>query len=127
MNGETDPSAQVETYITQYPEEVQQILRQIRALIREISPDAVEKIAYGLPAFELNGPLVYYGAHPKHIGFYPTPSGIEAFKNELSGYALAKGSVQFPLDRPMPYDLIRRIVAFRVEENLSKPVRKRKK
>lgn len=127
MNGETDPSTQVEAYIARHPEEIQQILRQIRALIQEIAPEAVEKIAYQMPAFELNGPLVYYGVHPKHIGFYPTPSGIEAFKEELAGYQWAKGSVQFPLDRPMPYDLIRRMVAFRVEENRSKPGSKGKK
>ena len=106
----------IDEYIGQYPQDVQQILNQIRAVIKEEAPQAVEKISYGLPTFYQNGNLVHFGVHTHHIGFYPTPSGMEAFKEELSGYKGAKGSVQFPLNQPMPYELIRRMVKFRTEE-----------
>jgi len=99
---------------------VQPILVKIRAVIKESAPGAVEKISYQIPAFYLNGNLVYFGIHEHHIGFYPTPSGSEAFKEELSRYKGAKGSVQFPLDEPIPYELISKIVKFRVAENLKK-------
>ena len=107
----------IDEYIGQYPPAVQEILNQIRAVVKEEAPQAVEKISYGLPTFYQNGNLVHFGAHSRHIGFYPTPSGMEAFKQELSGYKGSKGSVQFPLDQPMPYDLIRRIVKFRLSQN----------
>jgi len=108
----------IDEYISQFPEDVQQLLGKIRAVIKESAPEAVEKISYQMPAFFLSGSLVWFGAHQHHIGFYPRASGIEAFKEELSAYKGAKGSVQFPFDKPMPYELINKIVKFRVAENL---------
>lgn len=110
----------VEEYIAVHPPEIQSILQKIRSTIQAAAPDAEETISYQLPTFRLAGNLVHFGAFKKHIGFYPTPSGLEHFKEELSAYKGAKGSVQFPLDQPMPLDLIRRITAYRVEENLAK-------
>ncbi len=110
----------IDEYISQCPEDVQPILTRIRTVIRESAPGAVEKISYQMPAFYQNGTLAWFGAFKHHIGFFPAGSGIEAFKEELSGYKGAKGSVQFPLDKPIPYDLISKIVKFRVEENLRK-------
>jgi uncharacterized protein YdhG (YjbR/CyaY superfamily) len=112
--------ATVDSYIAQFPPEVQEILSRIRAVIKEAAPGASEKISYGMPTFYLKGNLVHFGAHQKHIGFYPAPSGIEAFQDELSVYKGAKGSVQFPLDKPVPYDLIARITRYRVAENQQK-------
>jgi len=116
----------IDEYIAGYPEDVQLILQKIRAIIREAAPEAGETINYGIPTFTLKGNLVHFAAFNKHIGFYPTPSGIEKFKNELSVYEGAKGSVQFPLDKPIPYDLIRDIVLFRVKDTLEKKEAKRK-
>ena len=99
---------------------MQSVLQTLRQTIHQAAPDAVEKISYGMPTFTLKGNLVHFGAFKTHIGFYPTPSGIENFKDELAVYKGAKGSVQFPLDEPLPLDLVRRIVEFRVEENLAK-------
>lgn len=114
-------SKTVDEYIAMQTAEVQAILTKIRALIKRLVPDADEMISYGMPGYKLNKkPLVYFGAFKKHIGLYPTPSGIEAFRKELSEYEGAKGSIQFPLDQPMPYDLIARIVHYRVGENASK-------
>lgn len=110
----------VDEYISQFPAEVQEILVKLRNIIKEAAPGAEEKISYQMPAFVLHGNLVYFAAFKKHIGFYPTPSGIEAFREELAGYKGAKGSVQFPIDKPMPYELIDRIVRYRVEENTRK-------
>jgi uncharacterized protein YdhG (YjbR/CyaY superfamily) len=111
----------VDEYIAKQTVEVQPILIKMRTLIKGIAPDAEETISYGMPGYKLNKkPLVYFGAFKKHIGLYPTPSGIEAFRKELSEYEGAKGSIQFPLDQPMPYDLIARIVHYRVGENASK-------
>lgn len=111
----------VDDYIASQNSDVQKILIKIRALIMSVTPDAVEMISYGMPGYKLHGkPLMYFGAFKKHIGLYPTPSGIEAFRKELSRYASAKGSIQFPLDQPIPYDLITRIVHYRVKENISK-------
>ena len=118
---------EVEAYIASFPPDIQEILEKVRATIKQAAPGAEETIAYGIPTFTLKGNLVHYAALKNHIGFYPTPSGIEKFKNELSAYAGAKGSVQFPLDKPMPYELISRIVAFRVAENLEKAEAKKKK
>lgn len=115
----------ISEYIAAAPPEVQETLEAIRSVIREAAPEAAEKISYQMPTFELNGNLVHFAAFKKHIGFYPVPSGIEAFAEELSPYKSAKGSVQFPLDKPMPYDLIRRIVEFRVEENKRKAAEKK--
>ena len=106
----------IDEYIAGFPDDVQAILQQIRMLIRELAPDAEEAMRYGVPTFRLNGNLVHFAGFKKHIGFYPTPGGIEKFKQELSVYESAKGSVQFPLDQPIPYDLIRRIVEFRVKQ-----------
>jgi len=92
----------------------------VRKTIKEAAPDAEEGIFYNMPGYKFKGPLVYFAAYEKHIGFYPTPSGIEAFKKELAIYKSAKGSVQFPLDKPMPLKLISKIVKFRVKENLEK-------
>ena len=104
----------VEEYIYQAPPGVREILSQIRAIVKEQSPLCEEMIRYGMPAFKLNGkPLVYFAAHKKHIGFYATPTGHEAFAEELKNYKQGKGSVQFPLNMPIPYDLIARIVEFR--------------
>ncbi|MEK4142956.1 DUF1801 domain-containing protein [Paenibacillus sp. FSL L8-0333] len=107
-------------YISGFSLEVQEILNTLRKVIKEAAPEAEEKISYQMPTFALHGNLVHFAAYPKHIGFYPTPSGINAFKDELSGYKGAKGSVQFPIDKPMPYELISKIVTFRVTENLKK-------
>ena len=108
----------VEDYIKSFPESVQKLLLQIRKIIRENSPDAVESIAYQMPAYKLNGrPLVYFAGFKNHIGFYATPTGHKRFAKELSKYKQGKGSVQFPLDKPLPAELIRQIVKFRVEEN----------
>jgi uncharacterized protein YdhG (YjbR/CyaY superfamily) len=111
----------VDEYIAMQTAEVQAILTKIRALIKRLVPDADEMISYGMPGYKLNKkPLVYFGAFKKHIGLYPTPSGIEAFRKELSEYEGAKGSIQFPLDQPIPYDLIARIVHYRAKESMSK-------
>ena len=110
----------IDEYIATFPAEIQKILQEIRATIRDVAPDAQEKISYQMPTFTLNGNLVHFAAFKKHIGFYPTPSGTQEFQDELSTYKAAKGSVQFPLDKPMPLALIRKIVAFRVAENLQK-------
>lgn len=116
--------ANIDDYIAGFPESVQTLLQQVRTTIRETAPDAQEAIKYAMPAFTLNGNLVYFAAFKNHIGFYATPTGHEAFKDELSVYKQGKGSVQFPLDRPMPLDLIGRIVAFRVAENAGKSKKK---
>lgn len=110
----------IDEYIANSPPDVQEKLQQMRTTISAAAPDAVEKISYQMPTFAQNGNLVFFGAFKQHIGFYPTPSGIEAFKDELSVFKGAKGSVQFPLDEPLPLDLVRRIVEFRVAENLGK-------
>ena len=117
----------IDEYIAGFPKDVQEILEKLRATIREAAPDAKETINYGIPTFTLKGNLVHFAAFKKHIGFYPTPSGIEKFKDELSAYEGAKGSVQFPLDRPIPYDLVSKIVKFRVMENLERAAAKGKK
>lgn len=107
----------VESYIASFPDDVQDILQQLRALVREVAPDAVEGFAYGMPGYKLNRkPLVYFGGYAKHIGVYATPTGHAAFQKELSGYKQGKGSVQFPLNKPMPYELIARLVKFRADE-----------
>jgi uncharacterized protein YdhG (YjbR/CyaY superfamily) len=108
----------VDEYIAEFPkEEVQNVLEKIRSTIRESAPKAKEAISYGIPAFSLNSKgLVYFGAWKNHIGFYPTPSGIEAFKKELAPFKQQKGSVQFPLNKPIPYDLVKKIVRYRVTE-----------
>lgn len=106
----------VDEYILQFPVEVQAILQTLRKLVKDISPEAEEKMSYQMPTYYLKGNLVHFAAYKNHIGFYPTPTGIEAFKDELSDYKSAKGSVQFPIDKPIPFELIKRIVEFRVGE-----------
>ena len=108
----------IDEYILQFPAEVQEILQTLRKVIKESAPDAEEKISWQMPTFALNGNLVHFAAFKNHIGFYPAPSGIEAFKHELSEYKSAKGSVQFSIEKPLPYELIRNIVKFRVAENM---------
>ncbi len=119
---------EIEAYIQQFPEHVQEILHTIRAIIQDCAPEAEEALAYGMPAYKTNKrPLVYFAAFKHHIGFYATPTGHAEFQDELALYKQGKGSVQFPLDRPMPYNLIERIVRFRVLENTEKPKRPIKK
>jgi len=113
----------VDAFIAGYPPAVRKLLAEVRKAIRENAPGAAEKIAYGIPTFTLNGNLVHFSGYERHIGFYPGPEGIEAFEPELSGYKRAKGSVQFPIDRPLPLDLVARIVRFRVDQNLGKKKR----
>jgi len=110
----------IDEYIAGLPDDIQEILQEIRMTIRQAAPEAKEAIKYRMPTFVLNGNLVHFAAFKNHIGFYPTPTGIEAFKDELSAYTGGKGSVRFPLDQPIPFDLIRRIVEFRVKESLGR-------
>lgn len=120
MTRAASPSAPdpVNTYLEQFPPPCRDRLSQIRQIVREEVPEATESISYGMPAWKLNGkPLVYMAGYRQHIGFYATPSGHEAFRVELAAYKKGKGSVQFPLDQPLPDDLIRRMVRFRAEEN----------
>jgi uncharacterized protein YdhG (YjbR/CyaY superfamily) len=114
------PFETIDDYIKTFPDNVQQILQKIRATIREAAPEAAEAISYQMPTFKLNGNLVHFAAFNNHIGLYPPPSGTQAFQNELSRYKRGKGSVRFPLDEPMPYDLVRKIVTFRMKEQQAK-------
>ncbi len=107
-------------YIGTFPKNIQDILEKLREVIRESAPEAEETIKYQMPTFKLKRNLVHFAAWKKHIGFYPTSSAIEAFKNELSLYVGAKGSVKFPIDKPIPFDLVRKIVKYRVKEELDK-------
>lgn len=116
----------IDEYIAGYPPDIQQILEKIRTTVREAAPDAIETISYQIPTFKLEGNLVHFAAFKKHIGFYPAPSGIEQFDEQLSKYKRAKGSIRFPLDEAIPYDLISEIVRFRVRENLERAEAKRK-
>lgn len=116
----------IDAYIASFPKEIQQMLKQLRATIKAAAPKANEVISYGMPAFELNGMLVYFAAYKNHIGLYPMPSGIEAFKNELSNYKAAKGSVQFPIDKPLPTELITKMVKYRANENRQRAKIKKK-
>ncbi len=110
----------IDEYLAAAPAEARSALDELRALIRSAAPDAAEKISYGIPTFYLNGNLVHFAGYKTHIGFYPGPPGIEAFAGELSAYKLSKGTVQFPLGKPLPIDLIRRIVEYRVAQNTGK-------
>lgn len=115
---------EIDKYIAAFPANVQELLKQIRTIIKDTAPEAVESIAYGMPAYKTNGkPLVYFAGFKNHIGFYATPTGHEKFATELSSYKQGKGSVQFSLEKPVPFDLIKRIVEFRVKENSSKAIR----
>ena len=113
-------SESIDGYIEGCPRHFQKKLRMIREVIKKAAPDALETISYRMPTFSLNGNLVHFAAHKRHIGFYPTPSGISNFNRELSKYENSKGSVQFPIDEPLPVGLIKKIVTFRVKENRAK-------
>jgi uncharacterized protein YdhG (YjbR/CyaY superfamily) len=120
MKAEINKISNIDEYIAGFPDETCIILKQLRTTIRIAAPGAEEVISYGMPAFRMNGILVYFAAFKNHIGFYPTSSAILAFREELSEYAGGKGTVRFPLDKPLPFDLISEIVKFRVSENLNK-------
>ncbi|HYF81793.1 MAG TPA: DUF1801 domain-containing protein [Clostridia bacterium] len=127
MENEKKEYSTIDEYVRCFPSEIQKKLEEIRAAVKAIAPDAEEKISYQMPTFYLNGNLVHFAAFKDHIGFYPIPSGIEAFEQELKEYKRGKGSVQFPLNQPLPMELIRRIVEFRVEENRRKPAKNTRK
>jgi uncharacterized protein YdhG (YjbR/CyaY superfamily) len=110
----------IDEYIETFPAPIQKKLKTIRELIQKVAPDAQEKISYRMPTFFLNGNLVHFAAHTEHIGFYPTPSGVSKFKQELSKYETSKGAVQFPMAEALPIELIKKIVQFRVQENRTK-------
>src|SRR5512143_3321014 len=120
MKARETPASTVEEYIGRFPADVQRILQKVRATIRKAAPKAEERISYGMPGYFQNGQLVWFGGHPRHIGFYPTGEGIAAFEQELAAYKTSKGAVQFPLDRPIPYALITKMVKARVRANTSK-------
>src|SRR5512139_3092625 len=103
----------IDEYIAGFPSDIRELLQKLRSIIREAAPQATEAISYQMPTFKLNGNLVHFAAFEKHIGFYPTPSGVEKFRDQLSGYKMAKGSIQFPLNEELPFDIIREIVKFR--------------
>lgn len=117
----------IDEYISGFSPEVQDILQTLRHVIQETALEAKEKISYQMPTFDFHGNLVHFAAFKKHIGFYPAPSGIQAFQDELKEYHKSKGTLQFPIDQPLPYDLIRRIVQYRVQQNLEKAESKAKK
>jgi len=127
MDGNKITYETIDEYISNFPPEVQEILENVRKVIQEAAPEATEKISYQMPTFALYGNLVHFAAYKNHIGFYPAPSGIQAFKHELSTYKGAKGSIQFPLEKPLPYELISEIVKFRVAENIEKAESKLKR
>jgi uncharacterized protein YdhG (YjbR/CyaY superfamily) len=115
----------IDDYIKEFPEKIRKLLEQVRLTIRKAAPEATEKISYGMPTFYYNGNLVHFAAFKNHIGFFPTPSAIEAFQKELKGYKTSKGTVQFPLADPMPLKLIERVVKFRAKENANTEARRR--
>jgi uncharacterized protein YdhG (YjbR/CyaY superfamily) len=127
MDSQKTGFSSIDEYIATFPEDIQKILQEIRATIQAAASDATEKISYQMPTFDLKGNLVHFAAFKNHIGFYPTPSGTEAFKEEIARYQGGKGSIRFPLDEPMPLDLITRIVKMRVAENLKKAEDKSRK
>lgn len=127
MATKTAPAKTIDEYIAGCPSTIQVRLEQLRSIIRKAAPGAIEKISYGMPAFVLEGNLVYFGGWKNHIGFYPMPSAINAFKKELSVYEGAKGSIKFPVDKPLPVGLITKMVKFRVKENLENKKQKQLK
>ncbi|HWJ91137.1 MAG TPA: DUF1801 domain-containing protein [Flavisolibacter sp.] len=120
-------AADVNEYISGFPPSTQKLLKQMRSTIRKAAPAAQESISYQMPAYKLSGVLVYFAGYKNHIGFYPGAAGIAAFKKQLSMYKGAKGSVQFPLDQPLPLDLVSKIVVFRVSQNLETEAFRKKK
>lgn len=127
MVKETTQADDIEQYISKFTPAVQKILKKIRATIRKAAPEATEKISYQMPAFKLNGILVYFAAWQKHIGLYPPITGDKAIEKEIAPYAGEKGNLQFPLDQPIPYELIERIVKLRVKQDLEKALKKKKR
>ncbi|WP_424358984.1 iron chaperone [Methanocella sp. MCL-LM] len=127
MEGNKNTYNQIDEYISKYPLGIVEKLRKLRIVIKEAAPAAEEKISYQMPTFTLHGNLVHFAAFEKHIGFYPAPSGIEAFKEELAEYKTSKGAIQFPINEPLPYELISRIVKFRAAENIQQAKDKSKK
>ena len=117
----------IDEYIADFPTDIQKLLQQVRATIKKAAPKAEEKIGYGIPTFTLNGNLVHFGGYKNHIGFYPAPAGLQAFEKELAPYLTGKGTAQFPIDKPLPLNLITQIVKFRVKQTLEKAGTKRKK
>jgi uncharacterized protein YdhG (YjbR/CyaY superfamily) len=114
------PVNNIDEYIATFPQQIQKLLNQMRATIAKAAPEAEEAIKYAIPTFILNGNLVHFAAFKSHIGFYPAPAGIEAFKQEVAPYEAGKGSLQFPLDKPLPLALVTKIVKYRVKQNLEK-------
>jgi uncharacterized protein YdhG (YjbR/CyaY superfamily) len=114
----------IDEYIAQFPEDVQKKLKELRKVIKAAAPEAVERISYQMPTFRLNGNLVHFAAFKNHIGFYPAPSGINAFESEISAYQSSKGTLRFALDKPLPLELVSKIVKFRVAEDLKKAKKK---
>ena len=127
MRAEKIKAKDVDEYLSGFPKEIQKKLEELRFAIRKAAPDAKEIISYQMPAYSLNGILVYFAAYKNHIGFYPTASGIKNFKEDFSKYESSKGAVRFPIDQPLPLKLISRIVRFRVKENLEKHLQKQLK
>jgi len=120
MKANATPAKDVDTYIADFPAATQKLLKQVRSTIKKAAPKAEEMISYMMPAYKYHGALVYFGGYEHHIGFYPGAAGVANFKKEIEGYKYAKGSIQFPLDEPLPLKLISKIVTFRVNENLKK-------
>jgi uncharacterized protein YdhG (YjbR/CyaY superfamily) len=127
MRADRKAPKDIDEYIAGFPSDVREALNKMRMTIRKAAPAAEEKISYMIPAFALNGPLVYFAAFKKHLAFFPTSSGVEQFKDELAAYETSKGTVRFPLGTPVPYGLIAKIVKFRVRENLTGAEAQRKK
>jgi uncharacterized protein YdhG (YjbR/CyaY superfamily) len=124
MNGKSFEN--IDDYINAFQGKTKEVLEKIREVVREVAPEATESINYGIPTFKLAGNLVHFAAYKNHIGFYPAPSGMEEFKKEVATFKTGKGTMQFPLDKPIPYKLISAMVQFRVEENEIKASKKRK-
>lgn len=127
MPSGTSQPRTIDEYIAGFPEDVQEILNKVRQTVQRAAPDAQEAISYQMPTFKLHGNLVHFAAFKHHVGFYPTPTGTDAFQAQIAPFKHGKGSIQFPLDRPIPYNLIAEIVAFRVQENQAKADAKRTK
>lgn len=125
MDRVNKPPANIDAYISAFPEVIQTLLESVRQTIRKAAPEAEETISYQIPTFKLHGNLVHFAAFKKHIGFYPTSSGIRIFQDELADYEISKGTIRFPFDKPLPLDLIDKIVRFRVKENLEKKNKKK--
>jgi len=117
-------SNDIDMYISKFEDNLQSILQTLRLTIQHAAPDAKETISYQMPTFTQNGILVHFAAYKNHIGFYPGSSGVEAFKSELTAYKYSKGAIQFPIEQPLPFDIITKIVVFRVDENIQKNIQK---